>query len=381
MNLDNALWRAIGVFRLAALAYPAVLVAINYDTYQRPLLGWGVLAAMSFWTLLTGWAYRVAALRNWRLLGTDLAITTGCLLATIPVVSAADRHHGAATLTMAWVGAPVFAFAVKGGRRAAVGAALVVGAADIAIRGRFGQNTLGGTVLLILAGFGVGYLASLARRAESRMQQAIELAAATRERERLARQIHDGVLQVLALVQRRGAEIGGEAAELSRLAGEQEVSLRALVSLDSPPETTGGLVDLRYLLRPLASPRVHLVSPATPVVLPEPVAAGIAAATGSAVDNVHRHAGHTAQAWVLVEDEPGRITVTVRDNGSGMAPARVVEAAGDGRMGIAQSISGRIQDLGGEVFIHTTLGQGVEVEMRVPRPRVPRIRRNERQEP
>ena len=49
------------------------------------------------------------------------------------------------------------------------------------------------------------------------------------ERARLARAVHDGVLQVLTLVQRRGTELGGEAAELGRLAGEQEAALRALV--------------------------------------------------------------------------------------------------------------------------------------------------------
>ena len=52
---------------------------------------------------------------------------------------------------------------------------------------------------------------------------------AAAERARLARVVHDGVLQVLALVQRRGAEIGGEATELARLAGEQEAALRTLI--------------------------------------------------------------------------------------------------------------------------------------------------------
>ena len=62
------------------------------------------------------------------------------------------------------------------------------------------------------------------------MQRATEIEAASRERERLARGIHDSVLQVLALVQRRGAEAGGEAAEIGRLAGEQEAALRALIA-------------------------------------------------------------------------------------------------------------------------------------------------------
>ena len=39
------------------------------------------------------------------------------------------------------------------------------------------------------------------------------------ERDRLARPIHDGVLQVLALVQREGSELGGSGAQLATLAG------------------------------------------------------------------------------------------------------------------------------------------------------------------
>ena len=64
---------------------------------------------------------------------------------------------------------------------------------------------------------------------EAERQHATEVEAASRERERLARDIHDSVLQVLALVQRRGAEAGGAAAELGRLAGQQEAALRALM--------------------------------------------------------------------------------------------------------------------------------------------------------
>ena len=85
-------------------------------------------------------------------------------------------------------------------------------------------------MLLLLAGVAVGYVSTLADRAERAVQRATEIEAASRERERLARGIHDGVLQVLALVQRRGPELGGEAAELARLADEQQVAVRALIA-------------------------------------------------------------------------------------------------------------------------------------------------------
>ena len=57
----------------------------------------------------------------------------------------------------------------------------------------------------------------------------------------------------------------------------------------------------------------------------------------------------------------------VRDEGVGMAPERLVEAAASGRLGVAQSIRGRVRDLGGSVSIVTAPGAGTEVEMRVPR--------------
>jgi signal transduction histidine kinase len=70
---------------------------------------------------------------------------------------------------------------------------------------------------------------------------------------------------------------------------------------------------------------------------------------------------------VLVEDEPDLITVSVRDDGGGFAPERLDEAAERGRLGVAQSIRGRIADLGGTVRITSAPGQGTEVELEVPR--------------
>ena len=97
------------------------------------------------------------------------------------------------------------------------------------------------------------------------MQQATQLEAATRERDRLARTIHDSVLQGLALIQRRAAELGGPAAELGRLAGEQGAVLRTLVVAGPVDRAgTGGFeVDLRALLEPYGSPVVTIAAPAT----------------------------------------------------------------------------------------------------------------------
>ncbi|WP_423790573.1 ATP-binding protein [Micromonospora globispora] len=91
----------------------------------------------------------------------------------------------------------------------------------------------------------------------------------------------------------------------------------------------------------------------------------LAAATGAALDNVARHAG--GRAWVLIEDEGERVTVSVRDEGPGIPEGRLAEAAVQGRLGVAQSIRGRVAGLGGEVRIVSVPGAGTEIELSVPR--------------
>lgn len=233
MGIEEPFWRAIAVFRIVSVVYASVLLA-RAGGYSHPVTGWIVIGVMALWTAVTIYAY--SAFRGRPLLVADLAVTLGCLLTT-PVVQAVV---GPMPITATWVAGPVLAWAVYGGRRAGAVAAAVMSAADLWLRGVRGFEPVSvpvnGAVLLFMAGVVVGHVASLAKQSEERMQRAIELEAIGRERERLARGIHDSVLQVLALVQRKGMEIGGEAAELGRLAGEQEAVLRELVRSGPHPE-------------------------------------------------------------------------------------------------------------------------------------------------
>jgi signal transduction histidine kinase len=241
-------------------------------------------------------------------------------------------------------------------------AALIVACCDFALqRGAAFSAALNGAVLLLLAGWIVGHVARLAAEVEAERQRVIEVEAASRERERLARGIHDSVLQVLALVQRRGAEAGGAAAELGRLAGQQEAALRALVgdglgdgglagsasAASGPAPDASGGVDLRQMALSAQTERVTVSVPAQPVLLERTAATELTAAMRAALDNVRRHCGERTRAWVLVEDEPGLVTITIRDDGPGIPDGRLAEAAAAGRLGVSHSIRGRLHDLGG----------------------------------
>jgi len=292
-------------------------------------------------------------------------------VAAIAVTPAVVAHHevvrGAATLPGPLAAAAVLATAIARGPAWGVLAGLVIFAADVAERGRFAQSTVYGGVLLLLAGGLAGYVVLLSRRAEAATEAAARLEAATQERERLAADIHDSVLQVLALVARRGAALGGEAADLGRLAAEQESALRVLVSTPLPVVDEHGDLDLRALLEPLAGERVTVSCPATPVRLPGPAAQAVAAAARAALDNVDRHAGAGALAWVLVEDDGDAVSVSIRDDGAGIAPERLAAARDEGRLGVEQSILARMRSVGGTAVVDSAPGVGTEVELRVPR--------------
>jgi signal transduction histidine kinase len=366
--LQVPLWRAIAVFRFASMAFVLVSVIRNVGDYTHPVAAVPAAAVLVLWSAAAAYLYARPAWRHWPLLVADLLVTLALLLATPWVVGRAALDAGAPTLAVAWQAGPVLTWAVSGGRRRGAVAALILGAADLIVRDKLTQSSITGLMLMLLAGVAVGHVARLTVESERRLQRAAELEAAGRERERLARGIHDSVLQVLAMVQRRGAHLDGEAGELARLAGEQEAALRALIATSVPLAARAGPdVDLRTVLDRFAAPEVSIAAPATPVLLPGRVATEIGAAVGAALDNVVQHCTGGTRVWVLLEDEPDGVVVSVRDDGPGIADGRLAEAAGQGRLGVAQSIRGRIADLGGTVEIVSAPDQGTEVELRVPR--------------
>lgn len=365
MTVRRALARTVAAYRLLTLVYAAVLIAADHHEYRRPNLGWVLLAVMALWTIVSSAGYAQQRRRVIVLLIADVAVAAGMVLATLAVQTSARIDAGAPTLPAAWAAASVLACAVFAGPWGGAIAGAAVSAADIAERGDVTSHTFNGVVLLLLAGGVGGYLVRLALGAESSVAEASKAVAAVGERERLAREIHDSTLQVLALMARRGREIGGETAELAELAAAQEASLRALVS-SGPAGVAGAVADLRPGLAAFGSARVSVATPGDPVELPTHTAEAVIAAVAEALNNVARHAGVDARAWVLVEAGAGSVTVSVRDDGAGFAEGRLKAAGASGRLGVAQSIVGRIEAVGGTVAIESRPNEGTEVEIVVP---------------
>ncbi|BCJ45910.1 hypothetical protein GCM10010168_56700 [Actinoplanes ianthinogenes] len=353
----------------------------------------GVLAALTRWRVAVAGTLHVLAATS---LFIAWSATTGdpgrigtqhrvvpALIILVLVVAAVTATAGATVPVLARRGSiPAVLGPVAGLLAASAG--LLLAATYVEDDGLPASDTLNAVrhlttsgVLLLVAGAAVGglglahYLTE--RWAERRRAEEIRREAAAAERDRLARPIHDGVLQVLAMVQRQGAEPGATGtalAELATLAGQQETALRKLLAGGGtlvPPARETEAVDLRAALSELAGPGIEVATPAEAVPLAGHEGRELLAAVRAALENVRRHAGSGARAWLLLEDEGDGVRVTVRDDGAGIAPGRLAEAERDGRLGVAQSMRGRIEDLRGTMTVDSRPGEGTEVELWVPR--------------
>lgn len=368
MTVEDRMFRWLAVLRLVVLVNAVVLIVVRFDNVQKPGLAVAATVLMVAWAGCCTWAYLEPGRRQWPLLVADLAIALA-LIAASPVVKGAGFS---ATIPGFWVMGALFAWAIQWRWVGGLVAGAVLAAVDLSVRQDVAQTNYGNAFLLVLGGTIVGFLVESLQLMAAERDRAQREAVAAAERARLARAVHDGVLQVLALVQRRGAELGGEAAELGRLAGEQESALRTLIrDQEAVPAGAAGPpapADLTAALGHLESrPGVSVATPGTPVALPAQTVAELTAAVTACLDNVTAHVGAGAPAWVLLEAFPDRVEVTVRDEGPGIAPGRLEEAVGEGRLGVSESIRGRVEDLGGTATLSTGPG-GTEWEIVLPRP-------------
>ncbi|MGH3701594.1 MAG: MacS family sensor histidine kinase [Pseudonocardiaceae bacterium] len=367
-DVMTPLWRGVVVFRIITAAFAIAVIIVHHGGFTRPGLGWTVLAGITVWTVLTCLAYSYDVTRRIHVIVVDLLVTltlTGFSMLVLSPEQLAEVTQRAPLLTTVWASGPVVAAAVHAGWVAGVLCGVGVSVVDVWLRGSFTTDLACDAILLIGTGFVLGLAATAARRATEQLRRAARVEAATAERERLARSIHDSVVQVLARVRARGGRLDGEAGELIRLAGEQEVALRSLFAA-TPPGATGEQ-DLAGALQGLAGPRVEVSVPATAVPLAVGDVEELVAVAREALANTARHGGPQAQSWVLVEDLGEEVVLTVRDNGPGVDNEQLTDAESDGRMGVSRSIRGRVADLGGTLTLDTGPGRGTEWEVRLAR--------------
>jgi len=179
----------------------------------------------------------------------------------------------------------------------------------------------------------------------------------TEERADFAARVHDSVLQTLTLIQK-------DPGDARRLARRQERELRAWLYPDREPAgdaTVAGAVDAAAAeIEELHGVRVEVVRTGD-APLDERTQALILAAR-EAMTNAAKHSG-VDEVAVFLDADGDRISLYVRDRGTGFDPAAVAPD----RRGVAESIRGRMERVGGTARVVSAPGEGTEIELAVSR--------------
>jgi phage shock protein PspC (stress-responsive transcriptional regulator) len=177
----------------------------------------------------------------------------------------------------------------------------------------------------------------------------------SQERAEVAAHLHDSVLQTLALMQKRA----GDPREVAGLARRQERELRAWLNGGRPEPGDSLAVSLEAMAAEVEE--THGVPVDVVAVGDAPLdarAQALVAAAREALVNAAKFAGDGPLSLYAEVDEQ-HAQVFVRDRGPGFDP----EAVPADRRGVRESIVGRMERHGGRAVVHSTPGQGTEVEL------------------
>jgi signal transduction histidine kinase len=241
--------------------------------------------------------------------------------------------------------------------RAGLGAAVAIGGMIALADGNNSWTETGRTLLAALA-FLVGagliglpfFLRILRDLAHERTERA-----RSQERAEVAAMMHDSVLHTLTLIQRHH----DDPAQVARLARAQERELRewlygerksAAESFAEAIRTAAAEVEDRH------GARLDVVSVGDAPL--DPQLEACVAAAREAMVNAAKYAPE-APISVYAELADDRVEVFVKDRGPGFD----LDAVAPDRMGVRESIRGRMQRHGGQAEVRTAPGEGTEVRL------------------
>lgn len=184
------------------------------------------------------------------------------------------------------------------------------------------------------------------------------------ERAEVAAHVHDSVLHTLTLIQRNADDAG----EVRRLARAQERELRNWLY---KPEGTGRDEEPATLAEAVKKAAAEVEDkhgvPLEVVVVGDcPLDDGLVAqmqAAREAMVNAAKYGGEGGAVQVYAEVEGRTVFVSVRDRGPGFD----LDAVPEDRMGVRESIIGRMQRNGGTARLRSVPGGGTEVELEMER--------------
>ena len=236
------------------------------------------------------------------------------------------------------------------------------------------------SLYLILLACIFGYISEFERNQNQRLLALSKTAgevAAFQERRRINFELHDGILQSLATLILRiegcgkrlpdsQKELAEELRSLEELTRDSMKQIRQFLSgQPSKPLVAGTLIEkLREearFLRDGMGLDVVIESEPEDLELPPDVEREVYYVLREALTNVTRHS-HASKVEVQLKWKNGVLEGFLRDNGVGFNRDHVKDAPGFGLNGMQQ----RIKEIGGELLVKSSPGQGTKVALQVP---------------
>jgi len=371
LDLLRTIYQAAGLGRTALLVHMLVVNALRVADAPHPaLLGLACLVMVA-WSVVAFRCNQRPERRTWLVMGADLGITLVMVLSSRYVLGPVLLDESYLGVAVYWMLAAPAVLAIWRGSLAGLVAGGALGLAQFVQAPALAPRAWSDMLFMIAIPYFVGLGVTGLSRTVAERNRSFATAVALEERERLNRIVHDGVLQVLAMVAREGNELGPRGKMLAVLARKQEDQLRVTLQDKHVEVSRGGfldagMTDVTTMLEKHQSTTVTVSTMAGQVNMPTARANELDSVITEVLSNVFKHAGVDARAWILLEQEADQLIITARDDGVGMSRQQLEEAADAGRLGVKQSIVGRIIDLGGTSTLHSAPGEGTEWEFRVP---------------
>jgi len=228
----------------------------------------------------------------------------------------------------------------------------------------------------------LGALADLSAIAinNARLRERERYTAVLEERDRLAREMHDSLAQVLGYVHLKARALKKAAAqdgldeleagleEIASAADEAYADVREAIVGLREPLNGGGLTQAlasyleKFRRQSGIAAALELADDVPPELRPE-VEVQLLRVVQEALTNVRKHAGARRARVRLVRDN-GWVTLSIEDRGRGFDLA-TVEGGGGNRFGL-RTMRERVERVGGVLAIETGRGRGTKVIARLP---------------